>query len=355
VAESDDPRVVVMRAMVVASPGGPEAFEAWDVPDPQPSDRDCVVRVLACGVCSHDVATRSGTLRRGIVMPVICGHEVAGEVVEVGRGVQNRRVGDRVLTLQRRRMCGACGACRSGRETLCRSAEFLGDVGLNGGYAEFVLVEEDNLVPLPDSLIPEQACIIACTVGSELNAIRDVGRVRAGETVLVTGAGGGLGVHGVQVALACGARVLAVTSSAAKVEVLEKLGAEVVQARAGEDFAEQVRDMTAGEGVDAAIDNVGTPVFQSVRRSMALGGRWVLVGQLTGEFVPFNPAQLFLSGVSMLSAISTTRAQLYDALNLVSRGQVTPIVTGSFALADVAEAHREVKNAAAVGRVVVVP
>jgi D-arabinose 1-dehydrogenase-like Zn-dependent alcohol dehydrogenase len=288
-------------------------------------------------------------------MPVICGHEIAGEVVEVGGAVRNRRIGDRVLTMQRRRMCGACPACRAGRETLCRNAEFLGDVGLNGGYAEFVLVEEDNLVPLPADLDPEKACIVACTVGSELNAIRDVGRVRAGETVLVTGAGGGLGVHGVQVALACGARVLAVTSSAGKAAVLEKLGAEVVRARAGEDFSEQVRDLTGGEGVDVAIDNVGTPVFRSVRRSMGLGGRWVLVGQLTGDFVPFNPAQLFLSGISLLSAISTTRAQLRDALRLVSRGQVIPIVAGTFALADIAKAHQEVQNAAPVGRLVVLP
>ena len=129
-----------MRAMVVTNPGGPEAFEARIVPDPTPSERDCVVRVVACVVCSHDVATRNGTLRRGIVMPVICGHEIAGEVVGIGNAVRNRRVGDRVLTMQRRRVCGACAACRAGRETLCRNAEFLGDVGLNGGYAEFVLV-----------------------------------------------------------------------------------------------------------------------------------------------------------------------------------------------------------------------
>jgi acryloyl-coenzyme A reductase len=344
-----------MKAMVVTAPGGPEVFEAWDVPDPKPTARDCVVRVLACGVCSHDVATRNGTLRRGVVMPVICGHEIAGEVVEVGSAVRNRRAGDRVLTMQRRRVCGDCPACRAGRETLCRNAEFLGDVGMNGGYAEFVLVEEDNLVPLPADLDPEKACIVACTVGSELNAIRDVGGVRAGETVLVTGAGGGLGVHGVQVALACGARVLAVTSSADKAAVLANLGAEVVRARAGEDFSEQVRDLTGGEGVDVAIDNVGTPVFRSVRRSMGLGGRWVLVGQLTGDFVPFNPAQLFLSGISLLSAISTTRAQLRDALRMVSRGQVTPIVSGTFALADIAKAHQQVHSAAPVGRLVVRP
>ncbi|MFC4786350.1 alcohol dehydrogenase catalytic domain-containing protein [Nocardioides sp. MAHUQ-72] len=344
-----------MRAVVVTNVGGPEVLELVAVPDPSPRGPECLVRVLACGVCSHDVATRRGTLKRGIELPVICGHEIAGEILAVGPGVVTRRPGELVVSTQRRRVCGSCRWCRSGRETLCPSLEFLGDVGLNGGYAELVLVEEDNLVPIPENLSPAEACIVACTVGSELNAIRDVARVRAGETVLVTGAGGGLGIHGIQVAAACGARVLATTTTPGKVALLEKLGAEVLLVDPGTDFAERILDHTDGHGVDVAIDNVGSPVFHAVRRSLARGGRWVLVGQLTGDFVSLNPAQLFLRGIDLLSAISTTRQQAVDALDLVSRGLVVPVIEDVRPLAEASDAHRRVESGAVTGRLVLTP
>ncbi|HEU5036658.1 MAG TPA: alcohol dehydrogenase catalytic domain-containing protein [Nocardioides sp.] len=344
-----------MRAAVVTTVGGPEVLELVAVPDPSPRGAECLVRVLACGVCSHDVATRRGTLKRGIELPVICGHEIAGEIVEVGPAVATRKPGELVVSTQRRRVCGACRWCRTGRETLCPSSEFLGDVGLNGGYAELVLVEEDNLLPIPGNLSPVEACVVACTVGSELNAIRDVARVRAGETVLVTGAGGGLGIHGIQVAAACGARVLATTTTPGKVALLEKLGAEVLLVDPGADFAARILDHTDGHGVDVAIDNVGSPVFHSVRRSLARAGRWVLVGQLTGDFVSLNPAQLFLRGIDLLSAISTTRHQAVDALELVSRGLVVPVIEEVRPLAEASDAHRRVESGAVTGRLVLTP
>lgn len=344
-----------MRAIVVEEPGSPEVLRLTSVPDPVATGRDCLVRVMACGVSSHDVATRNGTLRRGIVMPVICGHEISGEVVAVGPDVTEWRPGDQVVSTQRRRVCGRCKWCRSGRETLCPDHEFLGDVGLNGGYAEMVLIQEDNLVTKPSNLSHADACVVASAIGTELNALCDVARVQAGESVLVTGAGGGLGIHGIQVALACGARTLAVTTSEEKAEVLRQLGAEVILAERGKDFSPLVLAATGGEGVDVAIDNVGSPVFTEVRRSMARGGRWVLVGQLTGDFIPFNPAQLFLRGIHLMSALSTSRQQLKTSLSLVERGLVKPIISHQLPLERIAEAHELVESGRSFGRIVVLP
>lgn len=344
-----------MKAVVVEVPGPPEVLEVRTLPDPVPTGRECLVRVMACGVTAHDVATRSGTLKRGVVLPLICGHEISGEVVGVGPEVTEWVPGDSVVSTQRRRVCGRCKWCRSGRESHCAEQEFLGDVGLNGGYAEYVLIEEDNLARKPDSLPHTEACIVASAVGTELNALCDVAQVKAGETVLITGAGGGLGIHGIQVARACGARVLAVTTSEEKVSMLKELGAEVLLAERGQDFSELVLASTAGEGVDVAIDNVGSAVFTQVRRSMARGGRWVLVGQLTGEFISFNPAQLFLRGIHLLSALSTSREQLRSSLSLIERGLVRPVVTTVLPLSKVVEAHRIVEAGTNVGRVVVTP
>ena len=217
-------------------------------------------------------------------------------------------------------------------------------------------IDADMLVPVPEGVAMADAAIAACAIGTMFHAITEVGRVRPGETVLITGAGGGLGMHGVQLARLSGARVLAQTGSAAKAEALRDAGAdEVIVLPRGADFSVAVKDLTAGEGADVVIDTVGTPLFQPTRRSLAKAGRWVLVGQLTGEFVPFNPAQLFLRCVSMLSATSTTRAELRQVLGLLARGAIHAVRDATVPLAQAAEAHRRVEAGAVLGRLVLEP
>ncbi len=213
-----------MRAMVVRSPGGPEALVLEDIPPPPLRRNDVRIRVEACGVCFHDIVTRNGTLKRGVEMPLIPGHEFSGIVEAADPDVRGFRPGDRVATLQRRHICGHCKFCRADQETACPEQEFLGDLGLNGGYAELVCVEEDNVAKVADAVALDTAAIIACTVGTELNAIRNVAGVKTGERVLVNGAGGGLGIHGVQIAHLSGAEVIAVTGSPQKVATIRKAG-----------------------------------------------------------------------------------------------------------------------------------
>lgn len=346
-----------MRAVVVRRPGSAvEVMRVETVPDPVARARDVVIQVAACGVCFHDVVTRNGTLKTGVEMPMIPGHEIAGTVVAVGLGVREFHIGDRVATTQRRHVCGACRYCRTGREPLCDEALFIGDAGLNGGFAEYVAVEADNVSLIPEVVPFESAAIASCAIGTMFHAVTEVGRVRLGETVLVTGAGGGLGIHGIQIARAAGAFVFAQTTSAGKADAIRAAGAhEVVVSERGGDFAAAVRELTDRQGVDVVVDTVGSPIFESTRRSLGRGGRWILVGQLSGDFVPFNPAQLFLKGISMLSATSTTREELRRTLDLIARGAVQPVVTGTFSLDGAASAHERVESGKALGRLVVVP
>ncbi len=345
-----------MKAMVIRATGGPDALCLETLPDPTPGALEVIIKVAACGICFHDIVTRNGTLKRGIQLPLIPGHEVSGTIAALGREVTGLRVGDRVATSQRSFVCGGCGFCRNGLEPLCDDAQFLGDAGLNGGYAEYVVVSGDAVVAVPDGVELEAASIAACAIGTSLHAIRSVGRVQVGETVLVTGAGGGLGIHAVQLARAAGAVVIAQTTSPAKAAAIRDAGAHhaVVSARGG-DFSAEVRELTKGHGVNVAIDTVGTAVFTATRRSLAKAGRWVLVGQLTGEFVPFNPAQLFLKSISMLSATSATRQELAETLGLMASGAVNPVIAGRFPLAGAANAHRLVESGKALGRVLVRP
>jgi D-arabinose 1-dehydrogenase-like Zn-dependent alcohol dehydrogenase len=344
-----------MRAVVLERAGAPTNLRVADVTAHEPGPREIRIAVRACGVCFHDVVVRNGTFRRGVEMPVILGHEVAGTVEKLGAEVCGFRVGDLVATTIHSHVCGQCRDCRGGHETSCPERIFLGDAGLNGGYAELVCVDADAALKVPTGISPEEAAIVACTIGTELNAVREVGCVRLGERVLVTGAGGGLGLHGVQLSRLAGAFTIAVTTTAAKAARIREAGAdEVIVVERGEDFSRQVRHLTGG-GVDAVIDNVGSPVFEAVRRSTADCGRIVLVGQLTGEFLTINPAQLFLRNISILSAKGVSRSQLADALDLVARRRIKPAVDRVYPLEGAAEAHRLVEAGLSTGRHVLTP
>ncbi len=345
-----------MRAIVVRQTGEPEVLRIEQIDRPTPGPREALIRVAACGICTLDLVTRAGTYRRGVELPLVPGHEICGQVVAVGAGVAGLRPGDRVASTQRFHICGACRHCRGSHETLCEQRRFLGQQGLRGGYAEYVAIADDNLALVPDAVSDAQAAIAACAIGTSLNAVRDAGAVRLGERVLVTGAGGGLGVHAVQLARAAGALVIAQTTAADKAELLRGLGAHAVVAQArGEDFSAQVLALSGGQGVDVVIDNVGTLQFEATRRSLAVHGRWVLVGQLNGDFVPFNPAQLFLKNQTLVSVHSTSRAQLEDTLDLIARGVVRPVIHETCGLQDLPAVHARLARGGVAGRIVLRP
>jgi acryloyl-coenzyme A reductase len=344
-----------VRAVVIRAPGSADALRLETLPDPTPRRGQIVVRVAQCGVCFHDVVVRNGTLKAGIAMPLILGHEVAGTVVATGPEVRDFSAGDRVATTQRAHVCGRCRYCRGGREPLCAESVFLGDTELNGGYAEYVAIDADAVVPIPEGVGFRDASIASCAIGTAYHAVA-VGQASPADTILITGASGGVGLHAVQIARAVGATVIATSTSPERATILREAGAhQVVLHARGEDFSGLIRDLTGGDGVEVAIDTVGTPVFQAVRRSLARGGRWVMVGQLTGDFVAFNPAQLFLKGISMLSATSVTREELRRCLRLLARGTIRAMLDESLPLSAAAEAHRRLEAGATSGRLTLVP
>lgn len=342
-----------MRAIVAEGHGAPEVLVVRELERPAPVGRQVLVRVRACGVCRRDVLTRQGPARKGLAAPLILGHEIAGEVAALGRDAVGFAVGDRVCSTQREHICSHCAMCRADREVLCSELRFLGQEA-PGGNAEYVLVEDDNLARLPDEVDFVRGAIVACTVGTTYNAVCDTGQVRAGERVLITGAGG-LGIHAIQVARAVGAIVIASTRSASKAAALEKAGAHAVVVDADGHFAKGVRDVTGGHGVDVTIDTVGAAVFHEVRRATVMGGRIVLVGEVTGIPIQLDMASIYRRGLDIRSAVSTSRRQLELALRMVANGDVHPVVDRTMPLEDAAIAHKLVEDNAVTGRIVLIP
>jgi D-arabinose 1-dehydrogenase-like Zn-dependent alcohol dehydrogenase len=338
-----------MRALMLKHPGTPPHLSVVDLPVPRPSPGEALVRVSACGFCHHDRLVMSGVLRRGVRPGVVLGHEIAGVVEEVGNDVDRIRPGDRVVSLLTN-ACGQCDRCRMGREHRCRNGEGIGH-GRNGGFAEYVTVSQHSLALLPDALELSAAALLACPAGVALQALSTL-EAAAGETVAVTGAGGGLGVHAVQLAVSLGARTLAVTSSPHKAPALAGYGADEV-IEAGElDFAEVVMALTADEGADTVIETVGAATLRSSVRSLAQYGRLALLGEVGGEgslrgVIPeivFRDARV--SGVSGVS-----RRTLERAVALATEGKLTPVLQEVMPLEEAERAYELVSSRAVLGRV----
>lgn len=339
-----------MKAIMMRETGPAHVLKMEDVDEPAIGPRDVLVKVAAVGVTYHDVVQRNGTMRRHAELPMILGYEIAGSVEQIGAEVKTLKRGDRVCT-KAFQSCGMCRYCRNSMETSCVERK-----PVHGGYAEKAALAEEVCVKIPDNVSYEQACMCGPAVGVALNAVRDAGAVRLGETVLVTGASGGVGLPSVQIARASGARVIALTRSEHKKQALLAAGAsEIVVADEGDDFSKTVRAFTQGSGVDVVIDNVGSRVFKPSFKSLALGGRYIMVGQLFREEILINPAFIFFQRAKIQGVGSVRRDQLEDAVALVADGLVKPVIAKTLPLAEVARAHELVEAGAEIGRIVLTP
>ncbi len=341
-----------MEAVVLVSFGVPENLQMRQVPDPSPGQDEVLLRVQACGVCFHDVINRRGDLPRTNV-PAILGHEAAGQVIEVGSGVEGWSVGDRAATLQRLH-CGDCRHCSGGRNSLCKEdTRFFGEE-IPGGYADYMVAPVAGLGRVPQEVEWPVAATACCTSGTAVHVVRTRGRVQRGETVLITGASGGVGMQAVQLARHDGARVIAVTSSERKVDVLREAGAHEVVVSGDLDFSRQVRDLT-GEGADVALEIVGSLTFEQSMRALAPGGRLVVVGNLKTQSVAINPGLVIVKELEIRGAYATTREELGQAFELFATGALRPWVSEVLPLSDAWRAHQRLEARDVTGRLVLTP
>ena len=335
-----------MRAMVVGKWG--EAFKIEDRPDPQPAPGEAVMKVRAAGVGLTLVTMRTGIF--GGTTPRIMGHELGGDIIAVGDGVENVKIGQRCAVYFYLN-CGHCRWCRNGRETLCENHAGYVGVHRDGGYAEFVSLPSENFLPIPDNLDYEGAAIAADAVNTPWHCMRERAQINPHDDVMLIGAGGGVGIHGVQVAKVFGARVIAVDISEEKLELASKWGAdEIVNFRAIEDLAVEAKRLTDGKGVDAAIDFVGKPeTFQACIDGLAVGGRAVVIGAQPGD-VKINPVNLVITEQIVTGSRHSTRAELIETMNIMARGLVTPVVGKRLYFTEVEELFEDLKEEKLLGR-----
>jgi len=340
-----------MKALVVKEFGGPLIVE--DVPIPQPNADEVLIRVEACAVDQFDLTIRDGKFPTAKT-PIILGHEIAGVVESVGANVDNFHPGDRV-TSTLYLTCGRCRYCLTGRETIC--ADFKGYVGIHtpGAYAEYTTIPALNLVKIPETISFPQGSVIANAIGTPYHALTKRARLQPGERIIVTGAGGGVGSHAIQLAKMMGAFVMAVDIGDEKLTLASELGADVVFDASLGDFSETAREWTNGEGVEVVLELVGTKTFDSSIKSLSRGGRMVIVGSHTGTELKASPQAMIANEWEILGSRNVTKRELAEVVNLVAAGKVKPIVTGTYPLEEAEALHQKLRKQEIIGRVVLEP
>jgi len=302
-----------MKALRLVQPGRPLVME--EIPITTVGPRDVLVRVRAAGICHSDAHYRAGRSSTN-PLPLTLGHEVAGVVEQTGAAVNDFARGDQVC-LHYLATCGACDYCREGTEQFCGSAAMIGK-HRDGGFAEFIVMPAASLVRLPQEIPFEQGAIMMCSSATSLHALKKA-RLKPGESVAVFGVGG-LGASAIQLAKALGAgKVFAVDIKPAKLELARQFGAIPLNG-AECDPVEEISRMTAGRGVDVALELIGLPLtMQQAVRSLAIRGRAALVGITEQQFSVAPYAELINKEAEIIGVSDHLANELPELIEFVRR------------------------------------
>ena len=339
-----------MKAVLFRAHGGPDKLSYEDLPTPTIGPEDVLVRVKACALNHLDIWIREGNPAYPMPLPHVLGSDVAGIVEQVGPHVDGVTVGQRVF-LSPGISCWRCDACLAGRDNFCSSYGLLGAM-VHGGYAEYVKVPVRNVLPIPENLSFEQAAAFPLVSVTASHMLFALAGLQHGETVLIMGAGSGVGSMVVQMAKLAGARVITTVGSDDKIPKAVILGADAVINHAREKVSERVKLLTEGRGVDVVIEHIGHEVWDSCLESLAKGGRLVTCGATTGGDVTLNLRYVFSRQLTIKGSYMGTRAELVKAAELMGQGRLISVIDRTFPLQEARAAQELMLSRQFFGKIV---
>ncbi len=339
-----------MKAVVFHEHGGTDRLRYEERPMPKIGPEDALIQVKACALNHLDVWIRQGIPAYQIPLPHISGSDVAGVVESLGERAQSVAVGDKVIVAPGL-SCWNCEACLAGRDNFCPSFGILG-AKIDGGYAEYVSVPVRNLLAMPNTLSFEQAAAFPLVSVTAWHMLFALAQVQPGETVLVMGAGSGVGSMAIQMAKLAGARVLTTVGSDDKISKAQAIGADEVINHAQENVAERVKALTGKRGVEVVIEHIGPAVWDQSVESLAKGGRLITCGATTGGEVSLNLRALFSRQLIVKGSYMGARAELVKATRLVSAGRLRPVVDRTYPLQEARAAQEQLLSRRFFGKIV---
>lgn len=343
-----------MRAIFFHEHGGLEQVQLGDLPRPTPGPDEVLLAVQAAAFNRLDLWVLAGWPSLKLRLPHVMGSDAAGVIAAVGANVRGFAVGERVVvnpTLS----CGDCAWCRAGRDNRCEHFAVLGEHA-PGCFADYAVVPARNLLRLPEHVPFETAAAAALVMLTAWHMLIDVGRLRAGEDVLVVGAGGGVNTAAVQIARLAGARrVIVVGSSDEKLALAAELGADCLINRTREEWSRAVYQLTGRRGVDLVVDNVGAATYPQSLRALARGGRLLTVGNTSGPQIAIDNRLLFGKHLSIIGSTMGTRADFDQVMQLVFAGRLRPAIDRTYPLSEGRAALARLASGEALGKLVLLP
>lgn len=339
-----------MKAMVLEHYNSPLSWQ--EVPEPRIGPSDVLIRVVANGLCATDLKIASGLVPT-VSLPHIPGHEVAGEVVEIGAEVPGLQRGDHV-TVYPTEGCGFCNYCRKGMENYCVTAPRTG-FEINGGFSQYMRVSGRNAVKISHGVSWEEAAIIPDAIASVYHALTHRARIQPGETAVIVGIGG-LGIHAMQMAKLMGARVIVADVVLDKLQGAQEFHPDIVINSRTENLPERVKELTSGLGADVVVEGVGGEAVAAVLPDslacLKLGGRLVVLGYNYGIPLAVDTADLIYGQWTILGSRASNLQDVVDVVNLVEQGKLRPVVSETCPLQQVEQALAHLRVSPPLGRIV---
>ncbi|HEY8105012.1 MAG TPA: zinc-binding dehydrogenase [Gemmatimonadales bacterium] len=341
-----------MRALALGGVGGLDQLAVREVDEPAVrSPTDVKVRVQAAALNHLDLFVAAGLPGVEPGFPHIIGSDAAGVVDAVGPAVRSVQPGDRVM-LSPGISCGTCQSCLEGEEALCRSFRVLGE-HLPGTIAEFVVVPEENVARVPDTMPTERAAAFSLVTLTAWRMLTTRARVRPGEAVLIWGIGGGVAQAALQIAKLLGAYAIVTSGTAHKLESARALGADAVLDHRRPDVVGEVKRLTGGRGADVVVDSVGERTWPQSLKALRRGGRLVVCGATTGPMVDLDLRRLFWHQWTLMGSTLGSRREYREIVRLAGLGRLWPVVDRVVPLANAIEAIRRLADGEQFGKLVI--
>ena len=344
-----------MKAIVLKEFGGPEVLRLENVPVPQPTPGEILLKVYSVSVNrTLDLIVRAGKYPVKIQLPHVLGADPAGEVVEIGGAVTQFKVGDRVAVISAT-PCQQCRQCLKGEEASCVDSKRIG-IDLWGGYAQLIALPARYAVKLPDEISFAEGTVITRHFPMAFNLLASKAEIKPGECVLVMGATGALGSSCVQVAKMLGAKVIAGAGSDERVKAAKSYGADFGVNYRHQNLAEEVMKLTDGQGVDVVCENIADPtLWPGAFNSLATGGRLVTAGAHGGGTVKLDVKRVYMRRLRIIGAAGANLPNVDKALQAASAGQIRAIIDRIMPLREAAEAHRILEANQTLGKIILDP
>jgi NADPH:quinone reductase-like Zn-dependent oxidoreductase len=341
-----------MRALTLTGIGGLDHLAVQDVPAPTlRADDDVLVRIRCSALNRLDLWMTGGLPHIKPVFPHVVGSDGAGEVEAVGPAAVAWRPGDRVM-INPGIACGHCGACEEGEDVLCANFAILGE-HLPGTAAEQVVVPAANLGRVPEGMSWSEAAAFTLATLTAWRMLTARAKVQAGETVLIWGVGGGVGMAALQIAVLLGARAIVTSGSDGKLETAARLGAAVGLNHRTVDVVAEVRRETGGRGAHVVVDCVGEATWVDSQRALRPGGRLVICGATTGPSVSLDLRRLFWYQWSILGSTMGNRREFAEIVRLAHEGRLWPVVDSVVPLGEGATAYARMQRGEQTGKLVI--